>query len=350
MQNDHKQEDMIKKDNLKHIDPSFVELVLPQNFIVQPNKITMATMPYNRRQMDSLILVLDRMQYAMVEQLKKKITVEQLDIFQKHNPNMLEFEIPIVDFGVSAKKYKDLKDDLKKMSVIPVNFHMVDKGTGEHGELAGGFYTVWLPEKYGRSIKIKMDRDIASHLVDIQSGFTRYNRPLALSFKSAYAKRLYMFISSWKHKGGTVISMEKFRQMMNVVNKYERFSDLSCKVIKPCYEILKEKADCWFEVSPQYRNGEKHPYQLVFKIISIPLNDTERKNLEANKKFIEGMLFRLGVKQGHIEQILNQIYKSNVIDTIQKVDDLLRTDFDRKIIKPDSYYFKIINDFVSKKI
>lgn len=342
---------MVEKKKIdKTIDPAFIELVLPQNFMLQPNRITKASMSYNRRQMDSLILVLDRMQYAMVDQLKKKITVEQLDIFNPHNSNSLQFEIPIKDFGVSAQKYHELKEDLKQMSVIPVSFHTVDPSSGERGELAGGFYTVWLPEKYGRSIKIEMHRAIAMHLVDLKGGFTRYNKPLALSLKSVYAKRLYMFISSWKHKGGTIISMAEFRKMMDVVEKYPNYKDLYRWVIKPCHEKLKEKADCWFEVAAMRREGEKQPYQLSFKIISIPLNAFERKQLEANKKLVEGMLWRLGVKQGHIEEILNQLHVSNVVNTIQKVDDLLRTDFDRMIAKPDAYYYEAMNKFFKENI
>lgn len=332
-------------------DQAFMELVLPdlsKNFMMQPTKITNASMSYNGRQMDSMILLLSRMQDGMIDQIQKRVqNVHQLEMFQHNQPDLLRFEIPIKDFGVDPKKYNVLKEDLANMAVIPVRFNTVDPITGLPEEFVGGFYTARLPEKFGRSIKIEIHRDIAQHFIDIAGGYTRYNKMVALELKGAYAKRLYMWISSWKSKGGNNVSIEEFRRIMDVVDKYTNYKDLLRFIIKPSGEKIKKIADCWFEVSALYHPNEKQPHHLSFKIISIPLNPLEKKKFEQQKGMIEGCLFNLGVRQGHVEEILKHVHTGNIMIVIEKAYDLQTTDIDRRdIIDPDAYYYTAMMQFI----
>lgn len=338
-----------KKDQ---IDATFISLVMPDakaQFIMQPNKVTNASMSYNKRQMDALILILSRMQSAIREQLERRVQVEQLNLFQQDDLFYLRFEIPIRDFGVTPQKYELLKQDLASMAVIPILFKTVDPITQQRESIVGGFYTAHIPERYGRTITIDIHKDIAKHFVDITGGFTRYNQSLALNLKSSHAKRLYMFISSWKNKEGVTVSMDGFREILNIVDKYPNYKDLYKRVIQPCYETLKEKADCWFEITPQYREGEKQPHQLVFKIISRPQTAIEIKRLNDQKNVVRHYLFLLGMSSGHIETICEQVHPGNVVSITQKVCDLHETCFERSIENRDAYYFKAMQQFITGK-
>lgn len=340
---------------IKKIDSAFIELALPmpieKKTIIQPNKITNASMSYNRRQMDILILIMDRLQVFINEVLSRGIYAEQLDIFQTSNPGqMLTFKIPVRDFGVSPQRYAELKQDLADMAVIPVRFQQLDPLTGQRMELASGLYTVKMPTAWGRAIEIQMHRDIAKHYIDVTKGYTKYDKQLALRLKSTYAKRLYMFISSWKAKGGTVISMEAFREMMDVVDKYPNYKHLYRWVIEASYTQLKEKADCWFEVSPCYREGEKQPYQLVFKIISRPQNAFEEKKLESQKDLISHGLINLRLTTAHIKDLLNRVHPGNVVELTGKVYDLLDKDIEREDVHDyDAYYYQALINFLNKR-
>lgn len=335
----------------KKIDPVFFELALPvgvQETIMQPNKVTTASMSYNKRQMDILILIMAHLKGFMSEILMRGIHVEQLDIFREHDARMFTFNIPIKEFGVSANRYAELKQDLAKMAVIPIRFQQIDPETGQRIEFVSGFYTARMPVAWGRSIQIQIHKDILKHFIDVSKGFTKYNQKVALALKTTYAKRLYMFISKWKDKGGTVINMDSFREMMDVVEKYPNYKDLYRWVIKPSYEKLKEKADCWFEVSPCYREGENQPYQLVFKIISLPKNAFEEHKLEIQKTALRGNMINLGLTAAHIHELLEKIHPGNIVATIGKVDELVQSFIDNKdVIDRDAYYYKAICNFLT---
>ncbi|WP_289198900.1 replication initiation protein [Bacteroides acidifaciens] len=336
----------------KKIDPAFIELALPipinaKETIVQPNRITNASMSYNRRQMDILILIMDRLQ-VFISEVLSGIHVEQLNIFQEQE-KMLTLKIPVKDFGLAPNRYPELKQDLADMAVIPVRFQQLDPTTGERMEFASGLYTVKMPVRWGRAIEIQIHRDIAKHYIDITKGFTKYNKQFALALKSSYAKRLYMFISSWKSKGGTVIDINTFREIMNVTDKYPSYKDLYRWTIKPSYLQFKEKADCWFEVSPCYREGEKEPYQLVFKIISRPSNAFEENKLKMQKDNIRHGLVNLGLTSTHIEEVLSFVHPDNVVDCTGKIFNLIDTDIDRKDIHDrDAYYYQAILNYMMK--
>lgn len=337
----------------KKFDKEFLELTLPQELasqvsIVQPNRITNAQMGYNQRQMDILILILDRLQVYINEMFNKKITWTQLSIFQESDQNLLSIKIPIRDFNVSPKRYGELKQDLAEMAVIPIRFQQKDVNTGENVEIVGGFYTVRMPVKWARFVEIQIQRDIARYLLDLSKGYTRYNKQIALSLKGTYAKRLYMLISAWKNKGGVVISMERFREIMNLEDKYKQYRDLLRWVIQPCYKQLREQSDCWFEVDAQYRDGEKQPYQLVFKIINMAQHKFEEEKLARQKDAIRQGLIQLRLSFPHIQSILDQVKPYNVVAVTGKVFDLQTHKIDSDVKNPDSYYFKALENFIKQ--
>lgn len=335
---------------IKKFDKSFVELALSKevterSLIIQPNRVTNAQMAYNQRQMDILILIIDRLQDYMNEMLNRRVEWKQLDIFQT-NQQFISVKIPIRDFNVSPQRYAELKRDLAEMAVIPVRFQQKDINTGESIEIAGGFYTVKMPAKWARFIEIQIQPDIARYLLDLSKGYTRYNKKIALGLKSTYAKRLYMLISAWKNRGGMVISIERFREIMNLGEKYKKFGDLMRWVIQPCYEQLKKRSDCWFEVLPQYQDGRKQPYQLVFKIISMTQNKFEEDKLSKQKEALRLGLIQLELSLSHIQTILDKVQTDNVVSVTGKILDLQTHKISSNIPNPDAYYFKILSDFM----
>lgn len=236
--------------------------------MIQPHGITGRQIAFNQRQMNIFILILDRLRAHIDELFNPRIEGKQANVFQKPK-NFISVKIPIRDFHVSPKRYGELKQDLAEMAVIPVRFQQKDRETGKEMEITEGLYTLRIPGKWARFVEILIQRDVARHILNLNDGYTRYNKQVALNLKGVHAKRLYMFISSWQNKGTIAITMEQFREMMQLGDKYKQFRDLMRWVIHPCYQQLKEQSDCWFEVDPQYQAGERQPSQLVFKIFHV---------------------------------------------------------------------------------
>lgn len=339
------------------LDPTLVMLALPDDvafkykFIMQPNRITNATMPYNGRQIDAFVTIVSKVQFCMEQQLSKGIGVEQLELFSKSNQDSIQFEIPIKEFNVTAPKYAKLKQDLINMAVIPVKLPVTDPQTGEKYILASGFYKAYIPERYGRAVKISIDRNIAKLLVDIKDGYTRYDSEVVLRQKQSYAKRMYMLISGWKTKGGMIINIDRFKEIIGVAGKYSDYKDFHRWIIKPCQEKLKTDADCWFEVSPDYRTGEKQPYQLRFKIISIPTTPIEKRRFQTQLRLLENILYQMGLKGRTCESILKEVHVRNIVSALDKAHELLKIEFKRfDIVDKDAYFLKAMLDHLNGKI
>ena len=76
-----------------------------------------------------------------------------------------------------------------------------------------------------------MDREVAKVFINVDRGFTRYIKEIALRAQSRYTIRMYMLISSWKEKGGFSIYVDRFRKFLKLEDKYPEFKDLYRRVI-----------------------------------------------------------------------------------------------------------------------
>jgi hypothetical protein len=132
-----------------------------------------------------------------------------------------------------------------------------------------------------------------------------------------------MLISSWKDKGGFSITLDRFRKWLKLEDKYPKYKDLYKRVIRPVYEELFEKANCWFEVAEVYRDRESEPYKLSFKVVRAALTLQEEEFIKNHKNSLAGMMVRkFKMDDKHIQTVLAYVTISNVQQAIQKVLDL----------------------------
>ena len=83
---------------------------------------------------------------------------------------------------------------------------------------------------------------VAPYLTSLHEKFTRYNLKKVSGLKSTYAIRLFEFLIQFKSTGKLLISLEVFRDRLEIKNEYKRFCDLKRRVIVTAVKELEEKS------------------------------------------------------------------------------------------------------------
>lgn len=303
---------------------------LPENptWLKQPNVVTLMAGDFKTVQIRILIAVIEKLQNVIelsIQHLDKygtSIPCEQLSLFQEYS-DRIRVDIAYRDLGVSPDQYKEVKSMVRKLISIPVEFDVKDPITGEESWAITGLFTkANIPKTpYSRGFSLEMDREVAKVFINVDRGFTRYIKEIALRAQSRYTIRMYMLISSWKEKGGFSIYVDRFRKFLKLEDKYPEFKDLYRRVIRPVYDDLFEQADCWFEMAEVYRNsGDSQPYKLNFKVVKSALSKKEEDLLKGQKKMITNFCtLHFAMQDEHLQQFIPHITLNNHAAVLNKM-------------------------------
>ncbi len=126
---------------------------------------------------------------------------------------------------------------------------------------------------YSRNVDIYLQEEMVGRLLLTEEGYSSYSQSSALSLTNKYTVRIYWLISSWRNRGGFVISLSNLKRILCLTEAYERFDNVSSKIIEPARRELKARFPIWFEMR-QYESGNDR--QLAFKV-KIAMTEDERK-------------------------------------------------------------------------
>ena len=144
----------------------------------------------------------------------------------------------------------------------------MDEMMGEHGILPGCSYHF---PRYARTVQIYLTQPVRARLLRTEDGYCSVSLDTSLSIANRHTLRLYWLISSWRSRGGFVISQDKLRRLLSLGPSYRRYDNLSGKILSPAAAELKTRGEIWFLW--RQRQGS-----LIFKIQTRP--DPERRNAE----------------------------------------------------------------------
>jgi plasmid replication initiation protein len=94
--------------------------------------------------------------------------------------------------------------------------------------------------------------------------FTMYLKRLALSLSSIYALRFYEIIKRYEKHDGFYLTVDEIREIFNLEDKYDRFSDLRRRVIETAKKEIDEQCDITFDYTIE-REGQT-PVGVQFRI------------------------------------------------------------------------------------
>ena len=327
-----------------------VTLPATQDYCFQPNRITDAIYDYSLIQEKLFNAVIFKLQDAIKVSYKNE-NFHNMTLWKNvDSDNQIILQIPLSDI-TNPNHYDSVKLALEKLAGIVVKIPI------ENNMLRiTGLLTAEIPQipNYSSNITIYIKQSVAKYLIEIDKD--NYGKPIhwtyfmyqvAQSASNKYTSRIYKRLCSWRQKGVFTISLEEFRQWLNLGDKYQDFFEIKRRILIPVQNDLMEKADIWFnclEKSFVSKKGNAVTH-LNFKIISPELLASEEE-----KKDHVFYLLRTHFKfeDRHIDQIrpiFDNTSASKVIEKLTEINEYYRANA-TKIVDKTGYTIKsLLNEY-----
>lgn len=238
-----------------------------------------------------IVTFMEAIQNVVISNIKGDKT-GQLALFRSTDTNgNYRVEVPLKNFGVNPNNYPLLKQAMKDLTGIRVELPVSDPVVGNRALFLGGLFNAIIPEKYGRMCAFEIDPRVAEAIVDTNRGYTKFIKETVMGISNKMAVKLYLKCCSWLSKGGFSITIPNLRKWLCIEDKYTSYKDLN-KLLKSAQKCLEEKANCWFSFSPVYRNNEKEPYKINFKIFRNAYTVEEQAEIDRTGAQMKELWFR----------------------------------------------------------
>lgn len=240
-------------------------------------------------------LVQTNLMIAIIAQLQNRIR-EQLSIGEKSflfkpedlSGNLLHFEIPLKELGISPKKYGELEAACEALMHVDMSYKRFDEYEGiEYNVKQNIFHKIEFPTaelnaagekvayKGGQRrkgfIKIDMIDESAREILNLRKGYTRHLKGITSLCRSPRTPRLYIYLSAWRKKGECTVNYIDLKEFFGVLtyskdhlriveNKYVKYGAFHRDVLDPVLKEMKKlsdegKVEFFFEYEPVYPHG-----------------------------------------------------------------------------------------------
>lgn len=325
-----------KKRDIKRDIPTDLIPLKDETWLVQPIAVTMMRHDYSLIQIRILVSIVEFMQTKLHKILnKEKMEPEIFSDAELDNDGRLEVKTLFKTLGVDPNHYPQLRQSLKMLASIPVEIPY-KTADGRSYQKVTNLCDVYIPEDseiYEKYAILKIDRTVAKRLVSVDLGYHMLGKQIVFSCRNRYTQRIYMFIKSWEHKGGTNIKTIEFRKMLRLESRYKKFSDFTRRVLDPAKEELQQLAengfcDCYFDYDKVYLQGQRggEPDRLTFHIYhprNKQLADNLQKVTDQQRQVFADMLVRyFGFEQSMARKMSERINGDNYQSAVAKLVDL----------------------------
>jgi len=92
-----------------------------------------------------------------------------------------------------------------------------------------------------------MHKATAQELIKISNGLTVYAQDVMYLTNNSRTQKIYEILSHWKDQEVWSVTVETFKEKLNIEDKYPLVADLIRYVIKPAEKELKKIGDIYFE-------------------------------------------------------------------------------------------------------
>ena len=223
--------------------------------IIQPNAITAARYDYSQMQKDFM--------YHFIDKMNKYMTKDHALLADLFGNVVIEIDLKEI---CKSGNYAPMLEAIRELQKKPISYQY-DRNK-ETYEVDTHLIASLIHKKGSGKIRIKSTEESLPFLSYLGSGFTSYNKVIALSLQSFYAKRLYEICCRWKDKGFYRTTIKEFRKMMSIEDKFESISDLRRFVLDKSIEMLSQGADYSFTYTFRKENKSKAFNWLELNIMS----------------------------------------------------------------------------------
>jgi plasmid replication initiation protein len=198
--------------------------------VVKSNRLVKAKTPFSKlehRVVAALIAQLEKGQRAFEEQTVRLKKIK--DLSRSSSPDFYSRATQICD-SLASKSIgiqKELDDGSREYQAIPV------------------FEICRYIEKRG-VIKAQFNDRMGQHLLELRNRFTMYWLPFFAQLPSRHTMRIYELLKMREGLGELIVSIEELREILGIVNKYDRFSKVKYHLITPAQKQIEEHTDILF--------------------------------------------------------------------------------------------------------
>ena len=224
--------------------------------------------------------------HSAIIQISNKISLQQRKTYNfllynakellKKDSNLQSFKTTISEIkresGIKATDNRQLKKDIEVLQTTLIQFNLLEKDD-----------EIWLSMQLLGQVELKKgDTNITYEFSSrIREALLKPNiyglvdMTIIKGFESKYSIALYELLEDYKNVSIPKMTIEKFRQLMGVENKYKYFGDIRIKVIEVAIKEINEKTD--FRISYDVDTVGR-------KVVAIKFNHTYKKSEKKAKK------------------------------------------------------------------
>lgn len=103
----------------------------------------------------------------------------------------------------------------------------------------------------GGETKLHFTIHVQPYLVHLNKSFTTYELKRIADLSSTHSIRLFELLQQFKSTGFYTVSVDDFRELLELGPSYERYSNLKMKVLDPAIAELKEKSGLLIELKTE---------------------------------------------------------------------------------------------------
>jgi plasmid replication initiation protein len=183
------------------------------------------------------------------------------------------------DLGIDkGQAYRDLKDAVNRL------YNRTIKLDRNNPDAEMRWITKKIPSQTEGTVTITFDKDVIPYISELKKRFTEYRLMDVAQFTNQYSVRIYELLAQYKKENERIISVDDFRYMLNLGEKYAAIKDLKKKIMTPALDEINRHSNLKVEFS-QIKRG-KEITNFVFKYEPKEVKHTATQKTQATKPLI----------------------------------------------------------------
>lgn len=208
---------------------------------------------------------------------------------RKGDSDFRVLRIPVKDFAEAFELdhnhiYGDLKKTTKSLTEKSITFYDKEnkKNYSHVSWLASATYVNGI-------LELEFSEKLKPYLLDVKGNFSKFSIGEFVKFKGMYSIRLYQMFKQYEKIGYRYYTVEEFRKVLGLDDKYPRYSNLKNKVIAPALTEINKFSNLRIEIDEKKEGKKVVGLYFGIKKVQVVANEqkSEEPKPEDNSKVLE---------------------------------------------------------------
>lgn len=179
--------------------------------------------------------------------MEHKILKSIISEIKPDDKDFREYQIRVSDYKALAGVdrvtiYNEVKEAIDRL------FDRRIKYEGVNAKGSKRYWTTTLiisPDYDDGVLRVSIDPKLKPYLINLDRNYTKYELKYVMQMKSTYSIRLYELLKAeaWKDSKKWTVPLDRYKQLLEIENEYERIFDLEKRVLKPSRDEINRLTD-----------------------------------------------------------------------------------------------------------